>query len=180
MHFSCVVIVLDAGGPESVVRTAKHLMEPYDENAPVRRGREVAMSQRELAEMRKGYADVFGRNLNLQELAAELEGWNGGRNATVHNGTLYYEPVRNPDGKYDYFELGGRAHGVYGEDDVFALKDTPRFWREPPFALVLPDGKWLGQTFILRVSQVAWRTAVGRAASRWRDTGIGVLFDCHI
>jgi hypothetical protein len=98
------------------------------------------------------------------------------------------ETTYNPRSKLDWYEIGGRWDGAYGEGNFIKLQDLPDI--EPPFALVLPDGSWhergrMGWWAMVdnEKPRDEWGREFQQHLAPYRDTrqgAIGVLVDCHI
>lgn len=110
---------------------------------------------------------------------------------------LEVAPYINEDGekttynllaKWDWYQIGGRWDGLYGQDNLLRLADLPE--KEPPFALVLPDGSWqergqMGWWAIVsnEKSHDDWAQEFSRLIAPYQDPrqgAIAVLVDCHI
>lgn len=181
-HATVVVIVADAASEESAIRTANKMMEPFDE------GREVdpyprALSERSIQNMREYFKM---ESASLEELAQRMPEWEDRPGFVDENGQLCYLSTYNPQSKWDWYELGGRWDGLYSESNVFPVEDMLNNENFPPFAILLPTGKWIergemGWWGLVKDDKGLdeWTTLARTALEPYRKC-IGVAFDYHI
>lgn len=105
------------------------------------------------------------------------------------HGSGEYMTTRNPNGKWDYWRVGGRWDGViqgapresengfnFGKDhenigNNFEFAGTIAL-QEPPFAIVTPDGQWHAR------GRMGWFAVVADEKDDWPGTA-RALFEAH-
>lgn len=150
MHYFVAVIV--PGDTEDIKGKVKEMMEPFNENKKVDPYK-AYLSERDIARMSEHYETT-----NLQELAGYMDDWDGDEGGVDEKG-LYRVRTYNPQGKWDYYEIGGRWDGDTRnlnnrpqtldeafnreytlEDNMLPLKILDHDLR--PYAVLTPDGIW--------------------------------------
>lgn len=140
MHYCTFVIIGPEGDPDEIV--AKTL-EPFDEELKVPPYRKH-LEAYEVARMAGHYK--LDRH-NLHGLAAWMQEWTGNPGGVDRRG-LYYTTTFNPDGRWDWYEIGGRWDGFIkgAKRNVIstrALSKSPHLKDSVPCYIVTPDGMWL-------------------------------------
>ena len=98
------------------------------------------------------------------------------------------ESTYNPKAKWDWYEIGGRWDGHYGQGNLIPLADLREV--DPSFAVVLPDGTWHERGnmgwFAAVTNEIPgddWANKFETLIAPYRDPrqgAIAVLVDCHI
>lgn len=140
MHYFTFVIIDPTGDPEMLV-TEK--LAPFNEQLKVAPYREY-LDKSDIARMAEHYQ--LKRN-DLQALAQRLEDWHGWPGG-VDGKRLFYTTTLNPDGRWDWYEIGGRWNGrIKGAKrnviSTRALRKSPHLKDALPFYVVTPEGTWL-------------------------------------
>jgi hypothetical protein len=149
MHSLGIVVGEDA--ENQLFAFSDYLEEPY----------QAFLSPEQIAEMADEY-EVSPDNLEF--LCRHLQEWADGE-GFIENGQLGYWSIENPNGKFDWFDIGGRWGGYLqlasGElVDQALLKDLDiglLLGNAPVF--VIKDGEWLtGDMEPLEPANEAWIT----------------------
>lgn len=140
MHY-CVFVLVPA---ETDIETAvAQTLRPFDEALEVEPYRVYLHHH----DVRRMAAHFKISPANLHELAKMMPAWTNNPGGVDRQG-LYYQSTCNPDGYWDWYEIGGRWHGyVPGaqRDTIKAetLAKSPKLGRCLPYYLLTPDGQWL-------------------------------------
>lgn len=140
MHYCTFVIIGQDGDPDTLVA---QVLAPFDEAREVAPYRKYLESY-EIARMAKHYK-LDQHNLHaLAERLADWVGWPGG----VDRRGLFYTTTLNPDGRWDWYEIGGRWNGYMkgAKRNVIrtrALRKSPHLKHHLPCYVVTPGGAWL-------------------------------------
>ena len=140
MHYCTFVIIGPEGDPDTLVAKA---LEPFDEQLKVAPYRKY-LEQYEIVRMSKHYK-LDQHNLHaLAERLADWVGWPGG----VDRRGLFYTTTLNPDGRWDWYEIGGRWNGYikgakWNVISTGALLKSPHLKDALPCYVLTPDGTWL-------------------------------------
>lgn len=146
-------------------------------------------------------AEFYGLpETDLPALASHLKGYYGADEAGVDEGGLYYISTRNPQGRWDYWVIGGRWDGViqgksrntkgrsnYGPEheqlqyNICPVRELPA--DVLPEWILTPDGKWYEQEmrslYPTPQENEAWRKVVQPLLEQYQDCfAVGV--DCHL
>lgn len=80
---------------------------------------------------------------DLSALATRMKDWKGCPGG-VDGRRFFARTTWNPNGKFDWYEIGGRWNGRLRGNVTGArtLLGTPNLRRLLPFAVVTPDGRW--------------------------------------
>ena len=140
MHFCTFVIIGDTPDAQDAVDTA---LTPFDEALVVAPYRDY-LDASEIEGMAEHYTISAS---DLQALAAKVEDWRGCKGGVDEHG-LYALTTFNPNGRWDWYEIGGRwdryIPGSRGNViRVKTLLKRRRLRRCLPYQLVTPDGRWL-------------------------------------
>jgi len=140
MHYWTFVIIGPKGDPEQLVADR---LEPFNEQRKVAPYREY-LAKFEIARMAEHYK--LKRN-DLRALAERMEDWRGWPGG-VDGKRLFYTTTLNPDGRWDWYEIGGRWNGRIKEAkrnviSTRALRKSPHLKDSLPYYVVTPDGTWL-------------------------------------
>ena len=185
MHYSTFVIIGRDADPESAVATA---LEPFDENLegqPYRDYLDAPDIQRMAAHYDIPPTDLAG-------LARKMRDWRGCEGGVDARG-LYAVTTCNRDGKWDWYEIGGRWNGYIrgSKRNVItarALHRSPHLHKCLPYYLVTPDGRWLEsesrlswgspETAADRRNNRRWLAQVRRVLKQYSDCKV-VCVDIH-
>jgi hypothetical protein len=153
-HFKTLVIV--PAGTSDIEDAINKILAPFDENmqvAPYKRYPDADSNAR--------MAEHYNTNDPLV-LATHMQDW---RNADggVDDQGLFYWSTYNPDSKWDWWVIGGRYHGYWGENNV-----DERRGQEANIRPVMDIGQWSAYAIVTPLSE--WH-ATGRMG--W----FGVSFD---
>lgn len=161
MHYVTFVIIGKDDDPETAVTRA---LEPFDEALevkPYRRYLDASDIQHMAAHYGLPPTDLPG-------LARKMQDWwtcEGGVDARG----LYAVTTLNPDGKWDWYEIGGRWHryipgsrgNVIGARTLLRSRHLRKCL---PYYLLTPDGRWLESAFGWRIGPP--KTPADRLADR--------------
>lgn len=118
MHFAIAVVLpqgMDASAPESSVAAAvEAAMAPFDENAEVP---PYPAEVYDVDAMRDHYAKELGHVPSDEELLGHVEDWDGladGKSPYWEDGGLYTWRTWSPEGRWDWWVVGGRWSGLAG------------------------------------------------------------------
>lgn len=184
MHY-CVFVMIE---PDSDIETSvMKAMEPFDEALEVEPYR-IHFNYEEVQRMAKFY------NIDpadLHALAAKMEDWTNHEGGVDRQG-LYQLTNFNPDGRWDWYEIGGRWDGYIpgAEDNVIPagkLMNDPQLKNRLPYFVLTPDGEWLeherfyivnGDMKTERFDDEAWLAEVRNALQQWPTHDV-VVVDIH-
>jgi hypothetical protein len=88
------------------------------------------------------------RSINdLETLAERMKDWTG-RPGGVDERGLYFTTTNNPQGRWDWYEIGGRWNGLLKRASrnvisTRALRKSPDLKDLLPYYVLTPDGTWL-------------------------------------
>jgi hypothetical protein len=139
MHFCTFVIIPPDGDVESLVARA---LAPFDESLEVEPYQHY-LKPYEIERM----AQHYGLELtDLASLAAKMMDWTNHPGGVDEKG-LYWVTSINPDGQWDWYEIGGRWHGhIPGSQrnviHVETLLKSPHLKDRLPACLVSAAGTW--------------------------------------
>jgi hypothetical protein len=160
-------------------------LAPFDEDLRVEPYHRYLKSW-EVAAMAEHYGR---RSEETAELAARMPHWRGEAGGVDDEGRLYSVCQANPDGKWDWYEIGGRWDGAVPENAVVARDLAKKLTaKRIPFSLLTPDGRWLDQE-TLRIEGLGkfhvdqkparqWRQEIRRALTQFPNH-LAVAVDCH-
>lgn len=209
-HFFTVVLVPVGADVESIVDKR---LAPYDESIEVdeydrncgcigsvaHRDARVSATKKvgkSIAELRDEYWKIpenerpEWKDWNAEYVHAEDEEFTKHPMKSKHDpecfmcrGTGTYRSTRNPESKWDWFEIGGRWDGEIPGNRVLASKLSNDLL---PHAVVTPDGKWheqgemgwWGMSFGDKPEE-EWREKVRRLFLEFKES-LAVAVDCHI
>jgi hypothetical protein len=160
VHYLTYVIV---GKNTNIKQAVAKALAPFDEARTVKPWKRC-LAPDEIAAMAK----CFGlRPDDLDALAAKMPDWNGGT-GRVDGKRLFALLTYNRDGKWDWFQIGGRWAGLLPNDSMTcrALHRSRKLQDLLPHDFVTPDGKWhAGARFI----RTGWCTGliVHRSKGNW-------------
>ena len=142
MHFSTFVIIGRHDDPEAAVSQA---LEPFYQGLEVEPYRDY-LDASDIKHMAEHYGIPAS---DLPALAAKMEDWRCGEGGLDAHG-LYAVTTCNPDGKWDWYEIGGRWNGYIPGSrrnviSARAIHRSRRLRRCLPCYLLTPDGRWLEQ-----------------------------------
>lgn len=161
MH-SCIYVII---GPEGDIDTeTRQALAPFDEGREVPRHK-IRLERSGIRTMAEFY-DL--PEDDLPPLAKKLPDWLGAEGG-VDNLGLFYWSQWNPDGKWDWYLIGGRwdgrilgrpsrhdpydedraHHNVLTTDELLKAKDLAN---RLPAAIVTPVSEWLEQETYIRLS----------------------------
>lgn len=189
MHY-CVFVLLhpdmDRTGLDATVGALLEGFDEADEVEPYR----VHFNHEEVRRMAKHFRL---KPANLHALAEEMPAWMG-REGGVDRDGLYYLTTCNPDGYFDWYEIGGRWDGYIPEscNNVIlagTLAASPALGRCLPFYVLTPEGQWLekerwyfaGEPADIKTEKLAkkeWLQIVRGTLEQWPDHHV-VCVDIH-
>lgn len=142
MHYCVFVLIPPTDDIDGAVAAA---LEPFDEALEVEPYR-VHLDHAAVTRMAGHYRIPAA---HLHELAKKLPDWTG-RDGGVDRDGLYYLSTCNPDGYWDWYEIGGRFDGYipYARRNVIragTLAKSDTLSRCLPCYVVTPPGEWLEQ-----------------------------------
>ena len=151
MHYCVYVFIPKTGDHEELVARA---LEPYDEDRQVRPYKSY-LDAGEIGAMAKHYGL---KPADLGALARRMDDWKrcpGG----VDGKRLFAVKTWNPDGKWDWYEIGGRWRGRLRGNvaSAQALLGRPNLQELLPFAVVTPDGRWHERETLIAGGWMKWR-----------------------
>ncbi|MBA3829914.1 MAG: hypothetical protein H0X33_13320 [Taibaiella sp.] len=127
----CFVLVLLEQEQAKEENSVDNLLAPYNENLKVA--------------PYKTYFDVEDVTSGIKQygseetLIANIEDWWGeGPGGKDENG-IYYMRTRNPDAKWDWYQVGGRYDGAI-PNNICLVRELPE--NVKCYAIVTPNGKW--------------------------------------
>lgn len=74
----------------------------------------------------------------------------------------------NPNGKWDWYQVGGRYDDSWGVGNIFRLSDFP-LDSGMPMCIVTPNGEWH------ELGRIGWWGNVSEVRSDWDKTARGIL-----
>lgn len=158
MH-SCIYVLIN-GEQDYIESSVDAALEPFDEalEVPPYKDRLSHSSIRFMAEQYKIAAT------DLHALAGKMSDWRGVPGGVDELG-LFAICTSNPDGKWDWYEIGGRWNGfIKGKKrpnkDLIrnncivasTLLKSPDFCKRLPAAIVTPSGEWVAHTSVITTS----------------------------
>lgn len=186
MHY-CVFVLTDPRcDPEDAVEAA---LTPFNEQNDVEPYR-VYLSHDEVVRMAARFGLVPA---DLHALALKMPEWTGCRGGVDREG-LYYLSSCNPDGRWDWYEIGGRWDGYIPRsrnNTIIAgtLARSASLSRCLPCFLLTPEGDWLEHErfYFLnnlenskteKLEEQHWFRIVQEALSKWPKYRV-VCVDVH-
>jgi len=185
MHYATFVIIGKDDDPEAAVASA---MEPFDQDLEVEPYRRY-LDTSDIQHMAEHYGlaptDLLG-------LARKMQDWWGCEGGVDAHG-LYAVTRYNPDGKFDWYEIGGRwDRYIPGSHrnviSARALLKSRRFRKCLPYYLLTPDGRWFetgtgwrigpAKTAADRRADRRWLALVRRVLKQYSDHNV-VCVDIH-
>ena len=185
MHYSTFVIIGRNADPESAVARA---LEPFDDALEVEPYHDY-LSASDIDTMAAHYGIP---STDLAALARKMRDWRGVKGGVDAHG-LYSLATYNPDGKFDWYEIGGRWDGhIKGSRrnviSARTLSRSPHLPKCLPYYLVTPEGRWLEsecrlcfgppETASERRTHRRWLAQVRRVLKQYRDCKV-VCVDIH-
>ena len=140
MHYCTFVIIGAKGDPDALVAGA---LAPFDEALAVTPYREY-LQPFDIERMASHYG--LDRN-DLDALAERMKNWMD-RPGGVDEQGLYCTTTSNPEGRWDWYEIGGRWNGLLkgASRNVIstrALRKSPKLKDVLPYYVLTPDAAWL-------------------------------------
>lgn len=186
MHYSVFVLIPGGADPESAVELA---LAPFDEALDVAPYR-VWFTHSEVNRM----AEYFRISpADLQSLVEKMPQWTNHPGGVDQIG-LYALSTFNPDGRWDWYEIGGRWNGTLpgATENVVsaaALAGSKKLQDCLPYCVLTPEGNWLESQRFYRtetlgkvreetMKQQDWLKRVRRTLKRWPDHDV-VCVDLH-
>lgn len=186
MHYCVFVLIPSGAEPESAVAAA---LEPFDEDLQVEPYR-VHFDHNEVIRMAKHFKVDPA---NLQELAKRMPEWTDSDGGVDRNG-LYYLSTCNPDGRFDWYEIGGRWDGYiprsqHNTINAGTLARSNHLGKCLPYYVLTPDGKWIEHEHYylegdwravkkIAMKQQKWLQLVRDTLQRWPEY-TAVCVDIH-
>jgi hypothetical protein len=154
MHY-CVYVFIGTKG--NIHHQVQKAMAPFRESAPV-----VRLKYYLPESGIRAMADCVGVSpTDLEELARRMHEWNRCEGGVDEIG-LFAWLHHNPDGKWDWYELGGQWNGYIrggaterfrrrhrDSDNVIVARElaaSNEVERRLPFAVVVPSGQWVSRS----------------------------------
>jgi len=140
MHYCTFVIIGAKGDPDALVAGA---LAPFDEMLAVPPYREY-LQPFDIEWMASHYK--LDQN-DLKALAERMKDWTD-RPGGVDERGLYFTTTAHPEGRWDWFEIGGRWNGfLKGASrnviSTSALRKSPKLKDLLPYYVLTLDGTWL-------------------------------------
>ncbi|MGA2618943.1 MAG: hypothetical protein ABSF26_15135 [Thermoguttaceae bacterium] len=184
MHFCTFVIIGTHNDPEAAVA---HALEPFDEALTVEPYRDY-LDPSEIEHMSAHYGISA---TDLPALVRKMPDWRRSEGGVDERG-LYALTTYNPNGRWDWYEIGGRWNryipGFRGNViRVETLLKRRDLRSSLPYSIVTPDGQWLerqdapwfeSHTGADRRREARWSTEVRDALAPYRDRKV-VCVDVH-
>ncbi|OIO55437.1 hypothetical protein AUJ46_01290 [Candidatus Peregrinibacteria bacterium CG1_02_54_53] len=185
MHYETFVIIGQNDDPEAAVARA---LEPFDENLDVEPYRDY-FDASDIQRMATHYGLP---PTDLAGLARKMRDWRGGEVGVDARG-LYAVSTYNPDGMFDWYEIGGRWNGYIrgSKRNAITARALHRSRHLPqclPYYLVTPDGRWLEsesrlrwgspETAADRRADRRWHAQVRRVLKQYSDCKV-ICVDIH-
>lgn len=160
-------------------------MAPFDEHREVAAYR-VHLDHAGLLRMAERYGIAAADH---QALSEKMEDWTLRRGGFDVAG-LYYLTTNNPDGRFDWYEIGGRWDGWLNHQNVITadrLASGPKLKMHLPYFVLNPDGVWIQreQLYIVgkdvkteTIPEQDWLTKVRQQLQRWPEYQV-VCVDAH-
>lgn len=196
MH-SCVYVIIKTTG--NIETAVAHALAPFDEDRAVRPYK-LHLSANSVAEMARHY--------NIPEtdhagLIAKMNDWLGYSGGKDHLG-FYAMSSNNPDGKWDWYEIGGRFNGRIRGIEIPRPEHSPvsidantisasellqsgTLSKRLPFAVVTPHSLWIERTSFISTSTGwyvreekirSWQQRISRILRTFLDHRV-VCVDAH-
>ena len=130
--------------PDTDIETGvKEALAPFDQELAVEPYREH-LDHTGVRMMAKHY-DIAPANLHA--LSKKMEDWNGQKGAVDREG-LYSLSTHNPDGRWDWYEIGGRwnghiPHARKNSMRAGTLANAPYLKSCLPYLILTPEGEWI-------------------------------------
>ncbi len=160
-------------------------LAPFNEHLEVEPYR-VHLDRGDIARMKAHFSIP---SADADTLATLMRAWTGQEGGVDETG-LYRVSTFNPDGRYDWYEIGGRWDGsVPGSVGNVIRSESlallPSLQAHLPYALVTPDGEWIEHEqfpFVKSSNENAedsqWLAQVSNILRRWPDHLV-VCVDVH-
>jgi hypothetical protein len=163
MHFCTFVMIGQHDHPETAVARA---LEPFNESLELEPHRDH-LGASEIEHMASHYGIPA---TDLPALARKMEDWRSSKGGVDTRG-LYAISTYNPDGKWDWYEIGGRwDRYIPGSHrnviSARALRRSSRLRKCLPYVLLTPEGRWIEQVPALPFGSPKTK-AHRRAVRRW-------------
>lgn len=186
MHSFVFVMI----GPKTEIDNGvARALAPFDEELSVESYR-VHLDHPQVQMMAKHYGI---EPANLNQLAKQMKDWTF-QDGGIDREGLYYLSTSNPDGRWDWYEIGGRWDGYVPYSQLNAIragtlaKATYLKKCLPSFVLT-PDGEWLEyERFYFSsdwkesqkesLDDVTWLSIVREVLSKWPNHRV-VCVDIH-
>jgi len=174
MH-SCVYVFI---GPntKNIEAAVARAMSPFDENRAVRPYK-LYLSASTVTAISRHYDIPDTDYAGIIARMCDWFGFSGGKDQIG----LFARCPHNPDGKWDWYEIGGRFNGRISGDDrptdapiidhntaqTADLIASPDFEERLPAAIVTPHGEWIAQSVFVS-SMSGWHVRE-ETRCRWRE-----------
>lgn len=184
MHYCLFVII----GPHTdIERAVARALAPFDENLTV----DDYRIHLDIDEVQRMAAYFQIRPSHLHELARKMPDWTGNPGGVDCRG-LYRLSSYNPDGYWDWYEIGGRwdrsiPHSCKNVIRAQSLADGDHLKDCLPYAILSPDGEWIerehvyfsGTRFVVHtIKPTQWLKIIREILTRWSDHQV-VCVDIH-
>ena len=187
MHF-CVFVMIGPNTDTDTDTAVEAALAPFDESLKVDQFR-LYMDHSEITMMAKHYGTCPAK---LHELPAHMHDWRGAEGGLDRHG-LYWLSNSNPDGRWDWYEIGGRwdcqIHSHGNVVPAHRLLRSKSLKKCVPYQVLSPDGEWLeyerfypgakwGATIHEKMPEQEWLRVVRKTLLRWPDYRV-VCVDIH-
>ena len=173
----------------NVQDAAAKALEPFDEALNVAPYR-VHLTHKDVRRMARHFKIDPA---NTHELTKRISEWTNHEGGVDRDGLFYLSPC-NPDGRWDWFEIGGRWNGYipgapHNTIKAGTLAKSPKLKQCLPFYVLTPEGKWIEHERCYfdgdwkkmkreQMKQAAWTRLVRETLRRWPDHQV-VCVDMH-
>lgn len=161
MHYCTFVIIGPDGGIGTQVAEA---LAPFDETLEVDPYK-IHLDEEEIKRM----AGHYGLEENdVSGLITKMPDWRG-TDGGVDDVGLFSWATTNPEGKWDWYEIGGRWNGYFHGRNVIKAKSllkSPDLKVRRLYSIVSPDGEWHEVEKLINTGFFKFDT-VKKSDSRW-------------
>jgi hypothetical protein len=134
------IIVLVPLSVQNIEEEVERILAPYSLDIEVEPYK-VYFEKDEIEHMARVY-----KIESLEELVQYIEDWSGYSSGGIDEEGLYGVTTENPEGSWDYWQIGGRWDGCLKGENVLPLADLLTLSKQDlkiiPFAVIEPNGEW--------------------------------------
>jgi hypothetical protein len=161
MHFCTYVIIGPEGAAASKVAEA---LAPFDDSLEVEPYKDY-LAESEI----KGMAKFCGVDkTDVATLIGKMPAWRSASGGQDEVG-LFCWLTANPNGRWDWYKIGGRWNGVFGGENVMQAKtllESSNLKDRLPAFLLTPDGVWYEVETIINAGDYQF-SSVRKTNDRW-------------